>query len=68
MSIPIITNYIIWEQIDSFTDGNSEQNIPKLHIWEQRVPFTDRNLEQNSPHLSLAKRASRREPTNWNGG
>ena len=68
ISIPIITNYIIWEQIVPLTDGNSEQNFPKLHIWEQRVPFTDRNSEQNSPHLSLAKRASRREPTNWNGG
>ena len=35
MSVTIVTNYIIWEQIVSFTDGNSEQNSLHLSIWEQ---------------------------------
>ena len=35
MSVTIVANYIIWEQIVSFTDGNSEQNSLHLSIWEQ---------------------------------
>ena len=40
------------EQIVPFTDGNSEENDPKLSLMEEIARFTNESSEQNSPKLN----------------